>query len=472
MTTTEKNFPDILRTRLTIYAASALLAMAVCAGLTVGIPLLAHWKHMENASLRQKAEIKAMAVAEWLRQNKHLARQLAARTGMRQELEALNTGQKSKEEVVPFITGAIQDSLHQSSDVIGITRFNHKGILIASGGMELSPTLLPLLQGSPDRVRISPPITLDGQQVLLLAAPIRNRANKYIGSDLIAVSTANLAPLLQNNAALGMLNQENILWFNPERIPTFYAAFWDAALIRGVNHLRGVEDYEEEVLAYVPVPDSPWALVLSEDSAALYAPAWTQVKGMAATMTIVYFICLGGFMLVSRPLAGKILMHTHELESSIDAKTKQLQNELQARTRAELNLQKARDELERRVVERTRRLAEANLALQKEQVQRKEVARELINLLEKVRSDISRDLHDHTGQLLTTLRLSLETLRNELTSIAPIQTQKIQLAGNTVQTIQQSLKNIAKGLRPPCLDYLGLVPEICFFRFQKVLFAF
>lgn len=460
----DSKLPDTLRRRLIFYAAGALLLMGAAAALAVSIPLVGQRKQMEETALLQEATLKAQAAAEWLRQNRHLARQIAARTGMRQELEMMNKGLKPAEEVIPFITGAIQDSLRQTSDVLGITRLDDKGRLVAQGGLPMSPQwLTPVQDPAKDqsrRVRLSLPKMLEQRQCLLFTAPILNRSSEYIGYDVMAVSTDSLRQLLGKNALLGQWEGDAPLWFWSGAAKEQPGAAWSHVLQRTAAGGSGVTQTPHKVLAYVPVPDSPWGLVLEADASSLYAPAWAHVHSVVGYTLLAYALCLGGFIVLSRPLAGAILLHTHELEATVDAKTHQLQEELDARIAVEKALQQSRDELEQRVEERTQSLAAANTALLHEQTQRKQVARELINLMEEVRSDISRDLHDHTGQLLTTLRLSLETLRGEVEPQNPEAAARLHSAGETVKTIQRTLKSIARGLRPPCLDYLGLVAAL------------
>ena len=52
--------------------------------------------------------------------------------------------------------------------------------------------------------------------------------------------------------------------------------------------------------------------------------------------------------------------------------------------------------------------------LASEHEQRKSLSRRLIDLLEMDRRDVARELHDHLGQILTTMKLDLAAFKNRL----------------------------------------------------------
>jgi len=188
---------------------------------------------------------------------------------------------------------------------------------------------------------------------------------------------------------------------------------------------------------------------------------------MLASAAGIYALCLAGFGILLRPLAGRILLHAGELASLVEEKTRQLQVELAARTAAERALKEAQSGLERRVEERTSKLAEANAELlalhgrlEAEVEERKALSRELLNLLEGMRLDLSRDLHDHTGQQLTTLRLQLNAALSSLPEGENACRPQLESAAQKVDQVQREIKGIARGLRPDTLDFFGLTTSL------------
>ncbi len=114
-------------------------------------------------------------------------------------------------------------------------------------------------------------------------------------------------------------------------------------------------------------------------------------------------------------------------------------------------LKAEREDLERRVAERTADLSEANERL-------RVLSRRLMETQEMERRAIARDLHDEIGQALTAIKLNLRELR-EVAGNAPIETH----VTDSLEILDQVLRHtrsLALDLRPSLLDELGLVPAL------------
>ncbi|EFL52409.1 integral membrane sensor signal transduction histidine kinase [Solidesulfovibrio fructosivorans JJ]] len=469
--------PGRLGRRLFLYFAATLLALAVGVAMATIVPLLGRLTRSEQAGLAHVAETKALAIGEWYRRAEDLARQITSRTQIRDVLEDVYAGRVSREHFAAYAGPRLADAMKRSADVVGITRLSRDGEPVVSCGEAIPENAWRIPPEGSGKVLVSAPVMLSGKLCIVVGAPVTGRDGSRVATDLVAVDTAQLAgKILQPpgedpaaRLALALREKDAVRTFlvEPKPLPQALAPAMDKGLGQALAGRAGILAATDTVIAYTPVADTGWGLALSADSRLLYAPVRTELAAMLASTAGVYALCLLGFGVLLRPLTGRILLEARELSAMVADRTRRLTGELAARKEAEKALQEARDGLERRVAERTRRLAEANaelLALHErlegEVEERKALSRELINLLEGVRLDISRDLHDHTGQLLTTLRLTLNAAARDLPGDAEACRDQLVAAGQKVDQVQTEIKALARGLRPDTLDYFGLVPSL------------
>src|SRR5271157_964169 len=133
-------------------------------------------------------------------------------------------------------------------------------------------------------------------------------------------------------------------------------------------------------------------------------------------------------------------------------------HDITARKAVEEELQRAREELELRVAERTAALAKANEALRSEVKERKQaelarsnLLRRLVDVQEEERTRIARELHDQLGQQLTALKLGLDALAAGDHDRVTIHQQVHRLLKLTRQ-IGHDIHRIAWELGPSALD--------------------
>ncbi len=133
--------------------------------------------------------------------------------------------------------------------------------------------------------------------------------------------------------------------------------------------------------------------------------------------------------------------------------------DITAQTQAEKEVKVVYNELESRVKSRTDELSRSNLALRDEiedkirsEELRQLLLEDLVRAQEEERRRLARDLHDHLGQRLTTLRMRIETLKDPKarTPATPDELQEI------VKRLDADVDFLAWELRPIALDELGL----------------
>ena len=141
--------------------------------------------------------------------------------------------------------------------------------------------------------------------------------------------------------------------------------------------------------------------------------------------------------------------------------------DLTDRKKSEDVLREAHAALERRVQERTAELSTVNQRLGEELHERtgaerriRELLGRVISIQEDERRRISRDLHDQVGQQIVALRLQLEALDGESKggpAFQADQRRRIEVAINTIATLDRDIDYFTWELRPPALDELGIV---------------
>ena len=140
-----------------------------------------------------------------------------------------------------------------------------------------------------------------------------------------------------------------------------------------------------------------------------------------------------------------------------------LESEIAERKRVELDLRIARDELEKRVAERTQELRQKNFQIV-EQAQTlartneglRQLSARLFRVQDEERRRIARDLHDSTGQIVALLSMNLSALESEAREKSPDIAQSIADNAQIVNQVSNELRTISYLLHPPLLDEMGL----------------
>jgi PAS domain S-box-containing protein len=144
------------------------------------------------------------------------------------------------------------------------------------------------------------------------------------------------------------------------------------------------------------------------------------------------------------------------------------------RKRMEEELQKAHNELEKRVIERTTQLVELNKSLEQEIAQRiivgedlkksRERLRTLTKHLQKIREQerafLSRELHDQLGQILTGMKMDIRWIERRLPEESTLILERLHSIITLIDDAILSVQRISMELRPPALDDFGLSEAI------------
>lgn len=145
-------------------------------------------------------------------------------------------------------------------------------------------------------------------------------------------------------------------------------------------------------------------------------------------------------------------------------------NDITERKYFERKLQKAYDELEIRVVERTGQLVVSNTLLEQEidnrriveeklkesQERLRHLTKHLQQIREQERAFLARELHDEFGQILTGLKMDIRWIQRRLSDDIAAATERLNSMLMIIDKAIILVQRISMSLRPPVLDDFGI----------------
>jgi PAS domain S-box-containing protein len=117
------------------------------------------------------------------------------------------------------------------------------------------------------------------------------------------------------------------------------------------------------------------------------------------------------------------------------------------------SLSEARDELEKRVAERTAELHTATDSL-------RELSARLLQMRDEEQRRLARELHDSVGQLLAAIGMNIAVVSGEANKLSPGAAKCVEENASLIQEVSREIRTISHLLHPPLLDEAGLASAL------------
>lgn len=239
---------------------------------------------------------------------------------------------------------------------------------------------------------------------------------------------------------------------------------------------------EAEVMAFAPLGDAPWGVLVRDPEREALAPArslqWRSILVGMPSFAIAVALAWAFSLSITRPLreltaaadriaSGDLSVHVRDfgndevgqLARSFDKMRRRLGESLE-------EVRRCNRGLESRVAERTRELEASYREIREKDRARRELLRKVISAQEDERKRIARELHDETSQALAALLVAIDAADvamsqnghpsddGEGAKASLVRVRK--LAAGTLDGVHKLIYD----LRPSLLDDLGLLPAI------------
>jgi PAS domain S-box-containing protein len=157
----------------------------------------------------------------------------------------------------------------------------------------------------------------------------------------------------------------------------------------------------------------------------------------------------------SRLWTDGVLMRLDDTEGKLRGFAKVARDATDQR-RIEDELAHARDEMEQRVLERTRELVAMNNELERTMADRQQLERELLEISEREKRRIGEDLHDMICQELTATALFLKSTAQQIADDSAAAAKTLEESAQTVNRNVVIARELARGLQAVELTASGL----------------
>jgi PAS domain S-box-containing protein len=306
---------------------------------------------------------------------------------------------------------------------------------------------------------------------------VRDISERKQAEEALKCHEIRLQSLLDLNKMAGASQQEILDFVREEVIKVTQSKLAFIGFLNEDESVMSVDNWSRDAMAQCAVVDKPmnfpiaqaglWAEAVRQRKPIIvndYAAAGPYQKGMPrGHVPINRFLGVPVFDGERIVAVAAVANKENEYdESDVRAFTSMLNDmwRLICRQRAEEDLEQYRLHLEELVKARTEELTEANKQLLQEIEERKRLERTLLDISERERRRIGRELHDSIGQLFTGITFMAKVLEHRLDAKLPDEAANVAAIAKLVHEAMDHTRSLAKGLEPVDLDAGSLMSAL------------
>ena len=346
----------ILRRKLFFLQSSVLAILCLALATGVAVPLYNYLTRQMTREFTSGVRRQSTAITQYILRAEEMAGQITSRTIIRQELEKYNRGQVSLGNLIAFTSPKLEDAMHRSEEVVGITRLDAKGTPVTSLGIRPPQKAVTGELATKNQSGFGGVFKSSGRNFIWVRAPILNRKMDKVGYDLVVVSTAKLQAMISGQGAEGpnpalwstiLSSPSDIIFRYLAHAESYQSAMGETKQVKDILESAENSGGRKKLISFdhgnlfcvaSPVDGTDWLLVGCLDRARVDEPISNQAVRIILIALGIYALSLMVYWLALRPLSEKLLFRQDELEREIGAKTQSLEAELLARRQVEKQL--------------------------------------------------------------------------------------------------------------------------------------
>ncbi|HXI50311.1 MAG TPA: ATP-binding protein [Candidatus Saccharimonadales bacterium] len=356
---TDANVSKRLQKTIVLYSAVGLFVVGAIVALVGVLPLAMKLREAHQRNLLVDLQRQSLAAEQFLGRVSRSTSGTANRTQVRERMEAHLRGELPRDKFETGLSGLMRDSLGASTNIVAFHIFGTGSNLLARFGRPI-PTELPWPwpEAFSREAALAGPIRSGDQTFMLAAANMFNAAETQLGTLVVLYNTHDLQRIVEEETGLGRSGEVVLGARQHKALPIFFPMRQAragrtpdpgriAVVMEGLQlaNTRQTGIFEPQppldaslVLAYGPIKGREWGMVVCMERAELLSGINRLLTILGLVLGALVLLGTFGMVVMLRPLTGRVILHTDELESQIYEKTAALNTELGERKRAEQSL--------------------------------------------------------------------------------------------------------------------------------------
>ena len=341
------------------------LAGLVITSLLIGIifTFLIYQSRAEQlkAELLFKTELQSVALESEISRLRNLTAQITSRSRIRQELEKYQQGLVDLQSLISFSVPKLADAMRLVPDMLSISRLDTNGKLLIQAGDVIPVSFWPE-KFRANTIQLGIPQESDGEQLLVLSAPIFNRKDVKVGIDLVMFDIRSISDIIQSfiqrqqgsgNARIAVLQPTGVNYFyhsgevadlQLERLFSAQMLAEPDEVMEHAHQLIGGGD-ETSILVHHKIGETGWLFLFYAKADDFFASAQMDAAYVAISVLILTLVGILLTLFLVRPLAGRISVESDGLRQLLQGREKLLEKARSSEKRFELAMQASSDGL-------------------------------------------------------------------------------------------------------------------------------